>query len=176
MDDAHRPDRTRRDEPWLVGREVSVDVARPADDVYALVSDPTRIGEWSPECHTAVWLSDERGVGARFKGTNRSGRNRWSRVCEVVEDRPGREFAYRTVPGFGPSADSSVWRFSVHPTDEGCRLTQSLQPVKPPQRWFRPIIRRSMPHHLDMREQMRATLEAIRATAEADTETRPRSR
>jgi hypothetical protein len=175
MDAAAQPAPTTPVDPWLVRREVTVEVACAAEAVYALVSDVTRIGEWSPECHAAAWLTDRRGVGARFKGRNRSGRNRWSRICEVVEDRPGREFAYRTVPGFGPSADSSLWRFSVHPTDDGCRLTQSLQPLKPPQRWFRPIIRRSMPHHLDMRDQMRATLEAIRVTAEAATTTPSRS-
>jgi hypothetical protein len=174
MDALAPPEPTRPVDPWLVRREVTVEIGRDAEAVHALVSDVTRIGEWSPECHAAAWLTDQRGVGAQFKGDNRWGRNRWSRTCEVVEDRPGREFGFRTVPGFGPSADSSIWRFSVEPTAEGCVLTQSLQPVKPPQRWFRPFIRRFMPHHLDMREQMSATLEAIRATAEADAVDRSR--
>jgi uncharacterized protein YndB with AHSA1/START domain len=154
---------------WLVRREVSIDVAAPPEVVFDLVSDVTRIGEWSPECHGADWQDDRRGVGARFEGHNRSGRNRWSRVCEVVAHEPAREFAYRTVPGFrfGPSADSSVWRFSIAPTTTGSQVTQSLEPVKAPQAWFRPFIRRFMAHHLDMRDQMRTTLTALKATAEA---------
>jgi hypothetical protein len=154
---------------WLVRREVSIDIAASPDVVFDLVSDVTRIGEWSPECHGADWLDDQRGLGARFKGHNRSGRNKWSRVCEIVDHQPGREFAYRTVPGFrfGPSADSSVWRFSIVPTDTGSHITQSLEPVTLPQAWFRPFIRRFMAHHLDMRDQMRVTLTALKATAEA---------
>ncbi|HSL56358.1 MAG TPA: SRPBCC family protein [Acidimicrobiales bacterium] len=154
---------------WLVRREVSVDIAASPGTVFDLVSDVTRIGEWSPECHGAEWQDDRRGLGARFTGHNRWGRNRWSRVCEVVAAEPGREFAYRTVPGFrfGPSADSSVWGFSIEPIATGSRLTQSLQPVKVPQAWFRPFIRRFMAQHLDMREQMSVTLAAIKAAAEA---------
>jgi hypothetical protein len=154
---------------WLVRREVSVEVAASPDVVFDLVSDVTRIGEWSPECHGADWNDDRRGVGASFTGHNRSGRNRWSRVCEVVTYEPGREFAYRTVPGFrfGPSADSSVWQFSIEPTAIGSKLTQSLEPVKLPQAWFRPFIRRFMAHHLDMRDQMRVTLGAMKTAAEA---------
>lgn len=155
-----------RDAAWLVRREVSVDIAAPSSVVWDLVSDVTRIGEWSPECHTARWLDDRRGVGARFRGDNRWKLNRWSRVCEVIDHQPEREFAFRTVPRYGATADSSEWRFSLRRTDTGCRLTQSLQPVIPPRRWFRPFIRRFMGHHLDMRDQMRATVDAIRSTAE----------
>jgi len=46
-------------------------------------------------------------------------------------------------------------------------LTQRMQIVQRPQAWFRPYIWLTMAHHLDMREQMRATLDAVRATAEA---------
>lgn len=154
---------------WLVRREVSVDIDASPDAVFELVSDVTRIGEWSPECHGADWESDRRGLGSRFKGHNRSGRNKWSRVCEVIAYEPGREFAYRTVPGFrfGPSADSSVWRFSIVPTATGSHVTQSLEPTQLPQAWFRPFIRRFMAQHLDMRDQMRVTLTALKVTAEA---------
>jgi hypothetical protein len=154
---------------WLVRREVSIGIAAPPDVVFGLVSDVTRIGEWSPECHGADWLDDRRGPGSRFTGHNRSGRNRWSRVCEVIVDEPDREFGYRTVPGFrfGPSADSSEWRFTIAATATGSQLTQSLEPVKVPQAWFRPFISRFMAHHLDMREQMRATVTAIKTAAEA---------
>jgi uncharacterized protein YndB with AHSA1/START domain len=159
----------RKHAEWLVRREVSMDIAASPDVVFDLVSDVTRIGEWSPECHGADWQDDRRGLDARFRGHNRSGRNAWSRVCEVVAYEPGSEFAYRTVPGFrfGPSADSSVWGFVIVPTATGCRVTQSLEPVKLPQAWFRPFIRRFMAQHLDMRDQMRVTLMALKATAEA---------
>ena len=48
-------------------------VAAPAEAVYALVSDVTRMGEWSPECYRCTWLDGGTGPrqGARFKGWNK---------------------------------------------------------------------------------------------------------
>jgi len=156
---------TARD-PWLVRRSVSIQVAASPTVVYRLVCDIERIGEWSPECRSAVWLDDRRGVGARFRGSSRSGVNRWSRICEVLVDEPDREFSWRTIPG-GPIADDSTrWGFVLEAAGSGTLLTQSLQIMKKPQAWFRPYIRLTMPHHLDMREQMHTTIDAIRVTAE----------
>jgi len=147
---------------------VSAPVAAPAETVWELVADVTRIGELSPECHRAEWLDggDAPVVGARFRGHNRWKLNRWSRICEVVEAEPGRAFAFRTVPGWGPLADSTTWRYDLRPTDDGCEITQSYEVTVPPKRWFQPVIRRLLPHHLDMRPHMVQTLDAIRARAE----------
>ncbi|HRW36457.1 MAG TPA: SRPBCC family protein, partial [Aquihabitans sp.] len=65
--------------------------ASPAD-VWALVADVTRIGEFSPETFEAEWLdgATEPAVGARFRGhVKRNGRGPiyWS-PCEVVECEP----------------------------------------------------------------------------------------
>ena len=162
---------TTASDPWLVPRSVSIHVDASPSVVYGLVSDVERIGDWSPECRSAVWLDDRRGVGARFRGANRSGANRWSRTCEVLVDEPDREFSWRTIPGGPVTDDSTHWGFVVEPAGSGTRLTQRMHIVKKPQAWFRPYIRLTMPHHLDMREQMRTTLEAIRITAETTSTT-----
>jgi uncharacterized protein YndB with AHSA1/START domain len=155
-------------DPWLVPRSLSIRIAAPPSAVFRLVSDVERIGEWSPECRSATWLDERRGVGARFRGHNRSGANRWSRICEVVVDDPDHEFTWRTVPGGPITDDSTRWGFVVEPLDSGTLLTQAMQMLKKPQAWFRPYIRLTMSHHLDMRDQMRVTLEAIRAAAESE--------
>ena len=53
--------------------EVSTEIAAAPETVYALVSDITRMGEWSPETVRAVWTRGATGpaVGAR---TTRDGR------------------------------------------------------------------------------------------------------
>ena len=55
-------------------REVSRVIAAPADVLYAMVSDLSRMGEWSPENVGGRW---RRGsgptVGGRFKGRNKRG-------------------------------------------------------------------------------------------------------
>ena len=47
--------------------------------VYELVSDVSRMGEWSPECYQCEWLdgATTAEVGARFRGHNRLGKVRW---------------------------------------------------------------------------------------------------
>ena len=49
---------------------VTVHMDAPPEKVWALVSDVTRIGEFSPETFEAEWTGDATGpaVGARFRG------------------------------------------------------------------------------------------------------------
>src|SRR4029077_16460812 len=35
--------------------DVSTHIDAPADRVWALLADPTRMGEWSPECQRVTW-------------------------------------------------------------------------------------------------------------------------
>lgn len=150
------------------GGEVEVHVDAPVDAVYTLVSDVTRTGEWSPECRRCRWLDGAEGaaVGARFRGWNRWRFNRWSRVCEVIAADPGREFAFRTVPGRGGKNDSTIWRYRLETDGDGTRLSQSYEVVDPPKRMMQKLIPRFMPHHLDMRPHMQESLEQIKAIAE----------
>ena len=52
--------------------------ATPAQ-TWALISDVTRMGEWSPECVRAEWEDGATGpaVGAHFHGYNRAGTFEW---------------------------------------------------------------------------------------------------
>ena len=83
---------------------VTVHMAASADRVWDLVSDITRVGEFSPETFEAEWLGGASGpeVGARFRGhVRRNGRGPvyWT-VCTVVACDPGREFAFAVAgPG-----------------------------------------------------------------------------
>ena len=75
-----------------------MEVAAAPSALYAMVSDVTRMGEWSPENVGCAWIGGATGpaVGARFKGRNQRGWCRWSTVNEVVEAEAGRVFAFRT--------------------------------------------------------------------------------
>jgi len=57
------------------GGTASIVVSAPAEALWALVTDVTRTGEWSPEATGGAWIDGATGpaVGARFKGTNRGG-------------------------------------------------------------------------------------------------------
>ena len=76
--------------------EVSREIKAPAEEVWAAIADVTRMGEWSPECHTCAWNdpSAAPGVGSMFTGENRNGDFEWATECEVTEWVPGRAFAF----------------------------------------------------------------------------------
>jgi len=106
--------------------EARVHVSAPPEKIYDMVSDVTRMGEWSPETAKAQWLDGATGpaVGARFKGTNKRGLLRWSTKPEVVAADPGREFAFVTK-GMGPS---TKWSYRFEPTaDGGADVTESFE-------------------------------------------------
>jgi hypothetical protein len=145
--------------------EVRLDVAAPPDKVYDLVADVTRMGEYSPECCSCVWLdgSSAPAVGARFRGSNRFGLAKWSRVCEVIAAQVGREFAFRTVPS--PAyRDSTTWRYTFEPSDAGTALTESYQITRLP--WYMQMWEVLSGRPKKMPEAMRETLRRIKAAAE----------
>lgn len=140
-------------------------VEAPPEVVYDLVSDITRMGEWSPECHRCRWVGEATTpvAGARFRGWNRFRGLRWSRVCEVVTADRGREFSFRTVPK-GVFRDSTRWTFEFHPEGSGTRLVQRYVVEKP----SRPILLfdRISGHPQALEDGMRQTVERIKERAE----------
>ena len=103
---------------------VTTEVEAPPERIYDLVSDVTRMGDWSPEAVGARWLRDASGpaVGARFKGKNQKGWRRWSTTCEVVEADRGRRFAFRvTSVGGLPVA---TWRYRMERAGDRTTLTE----------------------------------------------------
>lgn len=55
---------------------VSREIKASRERLWEMVSDVTRMGDWSPETTTAVWTGGATGpaVGAKFRGSNRHGK------------------------------------------------------------------------------------------------------
>jgi hypothetical protein len=100
----------------------SVVVARSPEDLYDMVSDVTRMGEWSPVC-TACWWDDGQGArpGAWFTGRNELPERTWETRSEVVAADPGQEFAF-VVGGSWVR-----WGFTFTPVDGGTQVTESWE-------------------------------------------------
>lgn len=109
----------------------TVEVDASPEQVWALLADITRAGEWSHETQGGDWLEGASGavVGARFRGRNKNGRQRWTRVCEVVAADAPHTIAWRTVPS-RLYPDSTVWTYELAPTERGCRITQRFEVVR----------------------------------------------
>ncbi|MEU5880046.1 SRPBCC family protein [Spirillospora sp. NPDC047279] len=112
---------------------VTVHMAASPEAVWALVSDVTRIGEFSPETFEAEWLDGATGpaVGVRFRGhvkRNGKGPIYWT-TCTVTACEPGRTFAFAVGPG-----DTAVntWRYDLVPADDGTDVTESFALAKTP--------------------------------------------
>ena len=100
----------------------SVLVTRPPEELYDMVSDVTRMGEWSPTCTTCWWdEGDGPRPGARFTGRNQTPERTWETRSQVVTaDRP-REFAFVVGDGW------VRWSYTFTPADDGTLLTESWE-------------------------------------------------
>lgn len=114
--------------------QVEAVVDAPVPHVWEVISDVTRVGAWSHECHSARWLNDadRPSPGVRFRGRNRAGWARWGRTCEIVTADPPRQLAWRTVPTL-LFPDSTQWHIRLEPTSDGrTRITQSFTVLRAP--------------------------------------------
>src|SRR5471030_1374679 len=98
---------------WLTTDERQSTIQAAAEDVYDLVADLPRMGEWSPECERVEWKGETTGpvAGATFVGHNRGGpgkRIKWSRHGRVIAAKPGEEFTFATEEG---GRESTKWRY-----------------------------------------------------------------
>jgi hypothetical protein len=107
------------------------DVAASPEQVWAVLADVTRADEWGHESQPGEWLdgATEATPGARFRGRNRAGRTKWSRICEVVVADEPTVISWRTVPT-KLYPDSTRWTYELEATDTGCRITQHFEVLK----------------------------------------------
>ena len=112
----------------------SVDIEADANDLYSLISDPTRMGTWSPENRGATVLNPapDRAafVGMTFEGRNKRGRATWVTRCTVTAADPGQRFAF-TVHTIGVKkprirGSNASWEYRFEPTTAGTtRVTET---------------------------------------------------
>ncbi|UDY35869.1 SRPBCC family protein [Dermatobacter hominis] len=110
--------------------EITKDFNASPEAVYAAISDVTRMGEWSEECHSCEWHDGVTGpaVGATFDGHNRNGDNEWTSQGKVIEADPGRAFAFEcSMFDF----HFSTWGYRIEPTEDGCRVTEWTEDLRP---------------------------------------------
>jgi hypothetical protein len=102
--------------------EVTTVVAASPEQVYALVSDLTSMGRFSPENTGGRWVKGATGpaVGAKFEGTNALGWKKWKTLATVTIAEPGKEFAFDVV---ATGCKVAGWGFALEPVEGGTKVT-----------------------------------------------------
>lgn len=145
---------------------VTVHMAAPAERIWALVSEVTNTGRFSPETFEAEWLDGATGpaLGARFRGhVKRNGRGPtyWT-VCRVTACEPGREFGFDVLLGGAPI---NTWHYRFTPSGDGTDVTKSYALAdRPVTRVYGALLGR-LRNRTNLRG-MRETLERIKAAVE----------
>ena len=145
----------------------TINIAAPIDAVWDLVSDITRVGEWSVECRSAEWLAGATGPapGARFRGRNRRNATLWMRTCEVLAVDPPKRLVWRTLPT-RLLPDSTQWTLELADGGDHTRLIESMQVLHIPVFHDR-LFATMLPQHRDRTADLRADLERIKVTLES---------
>jgi len=146
---------------------VTRDIAAPAEQVWSLVSDLPRMGEWSDENIGGKWLGGATGPepGVTFRGANRNGIHRWKTKVTVGDADSGQRFSFR-VTSMGIPV--SAWAYDFEPTGDGCRVTESWTDLRPG--WFKPIAQLATgvaDRREHTRKSMAETLDQLAAAAES---------
>ena len=134
--------------------------------VWALVSDVTRIGEFSPETFEAEWVDGASGptVGAHFRGhvkRNGIGPIYWT-DCKVTVCEPERDFGFAV---YANGSRVNNWRYQLTERDGGTQVTESFELARSPlirAYWALAGWRRRGTNERGMQQ----TLERIKAVAE----------
>ena len=112
-----------------LGASVTMSMDAPPEQVWALISDITRTGEFSPETLDAEWLggATEPAAGNRFRGhvkRNGKGPMYWSE-CVIDTAEPDREFTFTVVL---KGRRMNTWSYKLEAnSDGGTDVTESFE-------------------------------------------------
>jgi hypothetical protein len=104
----------------------TIEISRSPEDLYGLVADVSRMGQWSPVCTGGSYDED----GEWFTGTNAMGEATWETRCRVVVADPGHEFAFINH-GLEGRVEMVRWGFRFEPIKGGGTLVTQSWKVLP---------------------------------------------
>ncbi|GAC83727.1 hypothetical protein GP2_014_00850 [Gordonia paraffinivorans NBRC 108238] len=98
--------------------EESIEIDATPEQVWSVISDLERMGEWSPQCKKMLIRGGTVGLGTRTININRRGPLVWPTTSKVVRFEPNREIAFRVAE------NHTVWSYTITPGDSGVTLTE----------------------------------------------------
>jgi len=103
--------------------QAEVEINAPVSTVWSLVSDLSRMPQWSPQCRVMKLLGPLR-PGTRTLNLNRHNMLFWPTTSVITEVVPERKLAFR-IP-----INTTVWTYELEPTATGTRLVETRHAEK----------------------------------------------
>jgi uncharacterized protein YndB with AHSA1/START domain len=144
--------------------QAQIDIDAPVTKVWTLVSDLSRMPQWSSQCRLMKALGPLR-QGTTTINFNRRGRMFWPTTSVVTEVIPDKKIAFR-VP-----INRTIWSYELEPTETGTRLTESRHAENGTTAFSNMSVNALMggvpSFERELVEGMNATLSRIKAAAES---------
>ena len=98
--------------------QAEIEINAPVTKVWSLVSDLSRMPQWSPQCRLMKALGPVR-PGTRTVNLNRRNNLFWPTTSTITEVIPERKLAFRV------NANNTVWSYELEPTATGPRVVET---------------------------------------------------
>ncbi|GAC70072.1 SRPBCC family protein [Gordonia soli] len=98
--------------------EESIEIQATPQQVWSVVSDLKRMGEWSPQCKKMIIRGGDIGLGTRTININRRGPLVWPTTSKVIRFQPDKELGFRVVE------NRTVWSYTLTETPNGVTVTE----------------------------------------------------
>ena len=150
--------------PLPISASTEIDAA--PDEVWAVVSDVTRMPEFSPELRKVITIGRTRGLGQTIVGLNRRKAVWWPTTSKVVRWEPGHAVAWKT------RESGATWSYVVEPVQIGGRpatrltATRELDAFTLGSKLMTPILGGAIGHDEELAAGLATTLDRIKAVVE----------
>ncbi|MDJ0393227.1 SRPBCC family protein [Rhodococcus sp. G-MC3] len=101
--------------------EASIDVDASPEQVWKIVSDLERMGEWSPQCKKMKIFGGEIRKGTTTVNVNRKGLLVWPTTAKVTVFEPNKAIAFRIVE------NHTIWSYTLTPNATGTTIVEKRE-------------------------------------------------
>ncbi len=144
--------------------QAQIDIDAPTDKVWNLISDFSRMPQWSPQCR---WMKARGPLrpGTRTINLNRRGLLFWPTTCTLTDVTPQKKLAFRV------DVNGSEWSYELEPTATGTRVVESRRAehgIKPLSTFLQDKMMGGLENfEKELVDGMNASLSRIKAAAES---------
>jgi uncharacterized protein YndB with AHSA1/START domain len=99
--------------------QAQIDIDAPVAKVWDLISDLSRMPQWSPQCRLMKALGGPVRQGSKTINLNRRKFLFWPTTSQVTEFIPEKKLAFRV------NENGTVWSYELEPSGSGTRLIET---------------------------------------------------